>query len=252
MSFEDKLRRLTERHRELGDLLAREGGVDAAEFGRLSKEYSDLTPIVATIQAVEEARKELASLQTMMADASSDADMRALAEEEYHALKARIPELERQLQIELLPKDAADEKNAILEVRAGTGGEEAALFAAVLFRMYQRYAENHGWRFEVMDVADTGLGGIKEASASITGRGVFARLKFESGVHRVQRVPETESSGRIHTSAGGGGCRRPYRGKRSADRSVPRVRPGRPVGQHHRQRGAHHPYPDRGGGQPAG
>jgi peptide chain release factor 1 len=137
----------------------------------------------------------------MSEDMSLDAEMRDFAMQEFHDLKDRLPALERALYIELLPKDAADEKNAILEVRAGTGGEEAALFASVLFRMYQRYAELHGWRFEVMDVADTGLGGIKEASASITGRGVFARLKFESGVHRVQRVPETESSGRIHTSA---------------------------------------------------
>jgi peptide chain release factor 1 len=146
-------------------------------------------------------RRALADLAGMMTDNASDAEMKSLAEQEFHQLKARLPELEREIQLLLLPKDAADEKNAILEVRAGTGGEEAALFAADLFRMYQRYADLHKWRFEVMDVADTGLGGIKEASASITGRGVFAKLKFESGVHRVQRVPATESSGRIHTSA---------------------------------------------------
>ena len=127
--------------------------------------------------------------------------MRTLAEEERRAASEKLPALERRLSVLLLPKDVADEKNAIIEVRAGTGGDEAALFAADLFRMYQRYAEAHGWRFEVMGMADTGLGGLKEASAEITGKGVFARLKFESGVHRVQRVPETESSGRIHTSA---------------------------------------------------
>jgi len=127
--------------------------------------------------------------------------MKKIAEAEFYALKEKLPEMERQLQLMLLPKDAADEKNAILEVRAGTGGEEAALFAALLFRMYQRYAQLHGWRFETMEISETGLGGTKEAIAEISGAGVFARLKFESGVHRVQRVPETEASGRIHTSA---------------------------------------------------
>ncbi len=200
MSMDDKLARLAQRHKDLNEMLAKEG-LEPAEFAKLSKEYSDLTPIVEKIAELTQGREELASLQAMSEDASLDAEMRDFALAEYHDLKARLPELERALQVELLPKDAADEKNAILEVRAGTGGEEAALFASVLFRMYQRYAELHGWRFEVMDIADTGLGGFKEASASITGRGVFARLKFESGVHRVQRVPETESSGRIHTSA---------------------------------------------------
>ncbi len=200
MSMEEKLARLTQRHKDLNELLAQEG-LDPAEMAKLSKEYSDLTPIVEKIGELTEGQQELASLAAMSEDLSLDAEMRDFAMQEFHALKDRLPDLERALYIELLPKDAADEKNAILEVRAGTGGEEAALFASVLFRMYQRYAEIHGWRFEVMDVADTGLGGIKEASASITGRGVFARLKFESGVHRVQRVPETESSGRIHTSA---------------------------------------------------
>jgi peptide chain release factor 1 len=126
--------------------------------------------------------------------------MRAMAEQEYFVLKARLPEMERDLQAMLLPKDAADEKNAILEVRAGTGGDEAALFAAQLFRMYQRYAQLRGWRFEVMEIGETGLGGYRDATANISGAGVFARLKFESGVHRVQRVPQTEASGRIHTS----------------------------------------------------
>jgi peptide chain release factor 1 len=134
-------------------------------------------------------------------DPSADSDMRQLAEEEFYALKDRLPALERGVQLSLLPKDEADEKNAILEVRAGTGGEEAALFAAQLFRMYERYSALRGWRFETLEFNDTGLGGVKEVVASITGRGVFARLKFESGVHRVQRVPVTEAGGRIHTSA---------------------------------------------------
>ena len=140
------------------------------------------------------------NLAQMVTD-NSDPEMRQLAEEEFLALKTRVPVLEREVQIMLLPKDEADEKNAILEVRAGTGGDEAALFASDLFQMYQRYAVIHGWRFEVMSLSETGIGGYKEATASITGRGVFARLKFESGVHRVQRVPTTETQGRIHTSA---------------------------------------------------
>src|SRR6187399_1311697 len=132
---------------------------------------------------------------------ASDPDMKAIAEEEAAALRKRLPELEQTVKRMLLPKDAADEKNAILEIRAGTGGDEAALFAADLFRMYQRYAAEHGWKFEIMELSDTGIGGYKEAIAAVSGRGVFARLKFESGVHRVQRVPDTEGSGRIHTSA---------------------------------------------------
>src|SRR5690348_2542295 len=136
-----------------------------------------------------------------LAEDGGDAEMRSLAQAELLALKTRLPQLEQEVKLLLLPKDEADERNAILEVRAGTGGEEAALFAADLFRMYQRYAAQRGWRFEVMEVSETGLGGFKEAIASISGRDVFHRLKFESGVHRVQRVPETEGSGRIHTSA---------------------------------------------------
>ncbi|MFD2265499.1 peptide chain release factor 1 [Lacibacterium aquatile] len=198
MSFSDTLARLKARHLELNDILA--GELPTSDFVKFSKEYSDLTPLVAKINDLDQAKDELVSLAALMQD-NSDPEMRDMAEAEFHELKAKLPELERALQIELLPKDAADEKNAILEVRAGTGGEEAALFAATLLRMYQRYADIHGWRFEVMEVSDTGLGGIKEATAAIQGQNVFARLKFESGVHRVQRVPETEASGRIHTSA---------------------------------------------------
>jgi peptide chain release factor 1 len=197
----EKLDRLVARHEELRTVLMREGGIDAGEFQRLSKELHDLTPMVDAITALRRAAAELADAQTLAGDTGQDAELRALADEEAKALKARLPELDRAVRVLLLPKDAADERNAILEVRAGTGGDEAALFAADLYRMYQRYADAMGWRFETMEVAETGLGGCKEAIASISGRGVFARLKFESGVHRVQRVPETESSGRIHTSA---------------------------------------------------
>jgi peptide chain release factor 1 len=201
LNLEEKLDRLIQRHNDLGAALAREGGMASHEFAKLSKEYAELAPMVDKIGELRHARTELANLTTMLSDSANDREMRALVEEEYRTVKGKLPDLEREVQILLLPKDEADERNAILEVRAGTGGEEAALFAAGLFRMYQRYAEERRWRFEVLEVADTGLGGIKEASATISGRGVFARLKFESGVHRVQRVPATESSGRIHTSA---------------------------------------------------
>ncbi|MEA2756859.1 MAG: peptide chain release factor 1 [Aliidongia sp.] len=193
-----KLDRLVTRHAELRDILG--GPVDAGSFAKLSKEFSDLSPIVEGVDALRAAQDEMVNLAQMVAD-NSDPEMKALAEEEFLALKERIPALERAVQLMLLPKDEADEKNAILETRAGTGGDEAALFAADLFQMYQRYAVLHGWRFEVMSISETGIGGYKEATASITGRGVFARLKFESGVHRVQRVPTTETQGRIHTSA---------------------------------------------------
>jgi len=198
-SLDGKLDRVVRRHAELGDALARPDA-DPTAFGKLSKEYSDLTPMVEAIAELRKAQSELADLEVIIAS-ESDSELRGLAEAELPALKKRVPELEHRIKLMLLPKDEADERNAILEVRAGTGGEEAALFASVLFRMYQRYAAIRGWRFEILDISETGLGGFKEASAAITGRNVFERLKFESGVHRVQRVPETEGSGRIHTSA---------------------------------------------------
>jgi len=201
MSMDDKLQRVMGRYSELSELLAGAEALPPAEFARLSKEYADLSPVVDAIGQIQRAKAEVTEMEVLAADGATDAEMRDLAREELLVLKRRLPELQERLQLLLLPKDAADEKNAILEVRAGTGGEEAALFAADLFRMYQRYAELRGWRFEVMSISETGIGGFKEATAGITGQGVFARLKFESGVHRVQRVPETEASGRIHTSA---------------------------------------------------
>ncbi|HUC11176.1 MAG TPA: peptide chain release factor 1 [Stellaceae bacterium] len=197
--LESRLQQLLRRHAELRDALSG-AGLGGAEVAKLSKEFSELSPIVEEVDALARARDELASL-TEMTRSADDADLKALAEEELQSLREQIPDLENKVKLSLLPKDADDERNAILEVRAGTGGEEAALFAAELFRMYQRYATLHGWRFELLDLSETGLGGFKEASASIAGRNVFARLKFESGVHRVQRVPETEAGGRIHTSA---------------------------------------------------
>ena len=173
------------------------GNLDSQKFVAASKEYADLGPLVESVNAWRKAEQELKDAEAM----ASDPDMKAIAEEEAAEIKKQLPELERNVKRMLLPKDAADEKNAILEIRAGTGGDEAALFAADLFRMYQRYAAEHGWKFEVMELSDTGIGGYKEAIATVTGRNVFAHLKFESGVHRVQRVPATEASGRIHTSA---------------------------------------------------
>ncbi len=196
MSLLHKLQQITQRHAELQAALSA-GTLDSQKFVAASKEFADLGPLVEAIGEWRRAEAELKDAEALAADP----DMRAMAEEEAAALKKRLPELEHNVKRMLLPKDAADEKNAILEIRAGTGGEEAALFAADLFRMYQRYAAEHGWKFEVMELSETGIGGYKEAIATVSGRGVFARLKFESGVHRVQRVPATEASGRIHTSA---------------------------------------------------
>jgi len=201
MSLEDKLDRVVDRHKELESLLSEADATDSKSYAKLSKEYSDLTPVVATIKSLKELRREYIDLSSLLNDADIDEEMKLMAETEIQELKGRQPEIEKKLQIMLLPKDVADSKNAILEIRAGTGGDEAGLFAANLFRMYQRYVELHSWKIEVMSASNTGIGGYKEIIASITGRDVFARLKFESGVHRVQRVPETESSGRIHTSA---------------------------------------------------
>jgi peptide chain release factor 1 len=166
---------------------------------RLSKERAQLRPVADKLSEYRAAEEERASLEEMAAD--KDAEMAAMAREELEALKERLPELERQLKILLIPKDAADEGSAILEIRAGTGGDEAALFAGDLMAMYRRYAMLQGWRVEVMSISESDLGGVKEGVLSVEGQGVFAKLKFESGVHRVQRVPATEAQGRIHTSA---------------------------------------------------
>ena len=170
-------------------------------FVALSKEYAELEPVAAAAGEVRRLRSELGTLGRMAEDPAVEADMRAMAAEEADALRQRLPEAERTLALRLLPRDAADERAAMLEIRAGTGGDEAALFAGDLFRMYQRYAEARGWRVEPISASPAELGGYKEVIASVSGQGVFARLKFESGVHRVQRVPATESGGRIHTSA---------------------------------------------------
>ena len=200
MSLYKNLDRVLARYDELQALMSAEEAPSADEIVRLSKEFSNLTPLVAAVNELMSARLELNDL-TILLESEEDIEIRDLAEIEAHLLKERLPELERNIQLLLLPKDEADSRNAILEVRAGTGGDEAALFAADLFRMYQRYAEYRGWKFELMSSNEIGIGGYKEAIASVVGTDVFQRLKFESGVHRVQRVPVTESGGRIHTSA---------------------------------------------------
>ncbi|MCX8510053.1 MAG: peptide chain release factor 1 [Rhodobacteraceae bacterium] len=191
----DKLDQIVRRFEYLEARLS--AGAAAGEIAGLSREYSDLKPVVSEIAAYRQTLADLDAAEAMLADP----EMKALAEEEVPRLRARIPEMEGRLKVALLPKDAADLRPAILEIRPGTGGEEAALFAADLLRMYQKFAESQGWRFEILEHQDSDLGGIKEVSAHIAGEGVFARLKFESGVHRVQRVPATEAGGRIHTSA---------------------------------------------------
>lgn len=201
MSLATKLIKILKRHEELRDILSGAHLSDPAEFVRLSKEYSDLTPVAEGITNLQQLENEIKDLKALLSDKSTDSEMRQLAELELPEVESRLPQLEHAIKILLIPKDADDERNAILEVRAGTGGEEAGLFASNLLRMYQRYAVNNGWKFELLNSNESGLGGLKEASASISGKGVFSRLKFESGVHRVQRVPETEASGRVHTSA---------------------------------------------------
>jgi peptide chain release factor 1 len=194
--------KMRELERRFGEIEARMSASPAADvYVKLASEYSELQPVVVKIRDYERVLSEAADLETMLADKSVDREMRDLAEMELPEVKERIETLEKDIQIELLPKDAADEKSAILEIRAGTGGSEAALFAGDLFRMYERFAASNGWKVEVLSASDGEAGGFKEIIATISGKGVFSRLKFESGVHRVQRVPETEASGRIHTSA---------------------------------------------------
>ncbi|MCB1336325.1 MAG: peptide chain release factor 1 [Maritimibacter sp.] len=191
----DKLSAISERFEYLE---ARMGaGLSGEEIARVGREYAELKPVVAQIADYRQLIGDIAEAEAMLADP----EMKALAEEELPRLKARLPGAEQAMRLVLLPRDEADTRPAIVEIRPGTGGEEAALFAGDLLRMYQRYAERRGWSFEILEQQLTELGGIKELVAHVKGEGVFARLKYESGVHRVQRVPETESGGRIHTSA---------------------------------------------------
>jgi peptide chain release factor 1 len=196
---EQKLEALVARHQAVEAELATQLAPDA--YVKLSREFSELGPIVGTVKAYRAVLSEIADLKAMLDDPSTDSEMRAMAAAELPALEQKREGLEQEVRLHLIPKDAMDERNVILEIRAGTGGDEASLFAGVLFRMYERYAAKQGWKVEVITASEGAKGGYKEIVAEVRGRGAFAKLKFESGVHRVQRVPETEASGRIHTSA---------------------------------------------------
>ena len=223
---------------------------DGQEIVRLAKEYAELKPVAEAAGALVKAREEQSDLEEMIG--SGDAEMAGLARGELEALRTRLPELEHAMALLLAPKDKDEHASAILEVRAGTGGDEAALFAGDLFRMYQRYAQKRGWRVEVDSVSEGEAGGYKEIIASISGDGVFGRLKFESGVHRVQRVPETEAQGRIHTSAATVAVlpearrrRDRGRGQGHPHRHLSFVGRGRPAREQDRQRRTHYPFAHR-------
>ncbi|MGN6148807.1 MAG: peptide chain release factor 1 [Rhizomicrobium sp.] len=196
---ESKLARLSDRFHAVEAELA--SGASGPVYVKLSKEHAELAPVIAVVDQYRGTARQIADAEALIADPSTDSEMRAMAEEERAALKEKFGKLEHDLQIQLLPKDAADSSSAIVEIRAGTGGDEAALFAADLLEMYTRYAQLQGWKTEIMSRSESDLGGIKDAVLEVVGQGVYAKLKFESGVHRVQRVPVTEASGRFHTSA---------------------------------------------------
>jgi peptide chain release factor 1 len=196
----ERIASIEARKHELQQAMSR-GDLSPDEFVRLSKDYAAIEPVAAAAREVRRLRAELEVLNGMVADPAAERELKEMAAAEADEIRHKLPEAERALAIKLLPRDAADERSAMLEIRAGTGGDEAALFAGDLLRMYQRYAEEMGWRFEIISASTPEMGGFKEVIASVSGQGVFARLKFESGVHRVQRVPVTESGGRIHTSA---------------------------------------------------
>lgn len=199
MSFQDNLQKIIQRHKKLEEILG--AGMDNENFIALSKEYSHLSPIVEIINIYNKVLLEMENLKEVLQNKDEDKEILQIANDEYFTNKHIIPDLERKIKIALLPRDVNDDKNAIIEIRAGTGGEEAALFAATLFSIYQKYSDTQGWKFEILNFLETEIGGLKEAVGLISGPGVFAKLKFESGVHRVQRVPKTEVNGRIHTSA---------------------------------------------------
>ena len=200
MAFVDKLKDIKEKYISIGQKLLNPEAL-GSDFAKLSKEYSDLEPIYNKINEYFSVLDNVNEAKEIIADKTSDPDFKKMAEDDLYENEKKIPIIKKELEVLLLPKDEADEKNAILEIRAGTGGEEAALFGGVLMKMYQKYAERKGWKFEPMEVSFSDLGGVKEATISIKGKNVFRQLKFESGGHRVQRVPETESKGRVHTSA---------------------------------------------------
>ncbi|MGD8711357.1 MAG: peptide chain release factor 1, partial [Thiohalophilus sp.] len=199
-SVQSKLENLVDRLEEINALLADPGVIgDQNQFRNLSREYAQINPVVTTFKQYQETLQNIDEARAMLDE--SDSDMRAMAEEELHSAEQRREQLEDELQMLMLPRDPNDDKNIFLEIRAGTGGDEAALFAGDLFRMYSRYAEQQGWKLEILSESEGEHGGYKEIIARIAGEGAYSKLKFESGAHRVQRVPETESQGRIHTSA---------------------------------------------------
>ena len=201
VSLEANLNQVLTRHRELQAMLSSDTGLAVDDIARMSKELAELTPVAEKIAQLHELGRELADVRDIMENSGEDPDMRAIAESEVGELSDRRDRTMAEIERLLLPRDEADARNAIIEIRPGTGGDEAALFARDLFQMYQKLAAVHGWRFEVMQASETAMRGYREAVASVSGRSVFARLKFESGTHRVQRIPVTESGGRIHTSA---------------------------------------------------
>jgi len=201
MSLDDNMNRVLERRQQIEEQLAASASLSPVMLASLSRELSELRPVAEQVETVQKLKQNLEEAQEIISLGDDDAEMLEMAQLEIDQLTPEIETAEQQLKILLLPRDTDDSRNAILEVRAGTGGEEAALFASDLFGMYQRFASRFGWRFEIMEISETGIGGYKEATATISGQDVFAKMKFESGVHRVQRVPETETGGRIHTSA---------------------------------------------------
>jgi peptide chain release factor 1 len=194
-----KLERLLDRFAAIESELA--SGAGGAAFVKLSREHAELQPVIETARAWQAAQSQLADAESLIADPATDSEMRSMAEQERAELRGQLTELDHALKLHLLPRDAADASSAIVEIRAGTGGDEAALFAGDLLGMYQRYCALQGWKTEIMSLSESDLGGFKDATLEVAGRGAYAKLKFESGVHRVQRVPATENQGRIHTSA---------------------------------------------------
>ena len=200
MSLQNNIDKVLNRENEIEKLLVNPSLLKPTELAELSKELSEIKLITDLAKQKDEMVKELLDLSEVLNDKSTDEELKTIATEEFGNLKEAINNIERDIQFTLLPKDKDDNRNVILELRAGTGGDEAGLFAADLFAMYEKLSIKHKWKFEVMDISETNVGGYKEAQANIIGNGVFGRLKFESGVHRVQRIPTTETSGRIHTS----------------------------------------------------
>ena len=260
-SLDAKLAEVAHQYDDLQAQLARpEVSSDPSELRRLGRELARLEPAVEAFRRLEATRVELAGAREVRGSTDADDELRAMARDEIDRLEADESRLLEEMKVLLLPRDPNDDRDVILEIRAGAGGEEAALFAAELYRMYVRYAERHRFTPELLSLHETGIGGIKEAIIQVHGDGAYSRLKFEGGVHRVQRIPATESSGphpHLHRhgrrpARGRRGGDRDRRGARPADRRQALVRPGRPVGQHHGLRGPDHPPADRAGGRDPG